>query len=70
MNFHCPVCKSTDIIRKYYVPISKEGHLPNQSPMDYCNCCGFKSEESFLIINHREKRNLNIEKILKQDGVH
>lgn len=70
MNFNCPVCKSTDIIRKYYVPISKEGHLPNQSPVDYCNRCGFNSEESFMIINHREKRNLNIEKILKQDGVH
>lgn len=68
MSNHCPVCKSTDIIKRFYVPTSKYGHLPTP-PVDYCNFCGYKSEESFMLINFRLERDCKIEKILDKNGI-
>lgn len=60
----CPECKSTNIITRIYLPISKSGHLPR--PMvDYCYECKFKSQQSFKSINITNSRELIIENILK-----
>lgn len=63
----CPRCKSSNVIRKYYVPISKYGHLP-LPPVDFCVDCEFKSRESFVSINYREIRNSKLNIIL-QNGI-
>jgi len=68
LDLHCPICKSTNIKRKFFVPVSNYGHLP-KPPVDLCNKCGFKSEESFSTINFRIKRDYKIEQILKEDGI-
>lgn len=68
LDFYCPICKSTNIKRKFIVPVSNYGHLP-KPPVDLCNDCGFNSEESFSTINFRVKRDYKIEQILEKDGI-
>ncbi len=68
MYLHCPVCKSTDIFMKYYIPVSKYGHLPRPK-VDYCNCCGFSSGESFKEINFRQERDYKINKVIENNGI-
>ena len=68
LSICCPFCKSTNVKRKFVVPVSNYGHLP-KPPVDLCSDCGFKSEESFLTINFRIKRDYKIEQILKEDGI-
>jgi hypothetical protein len=67
INFACPKCGSSNIRRKFYVPISKYGYLP-KPPVDFCDDCEFKSEESFCSINFRNERDYKIEQIL-QNGI-
>ncbi len=66
LDLYCPACKSTNIKRKFVVPVSNYGHLP-KPPVDLCSNCGFKSEESFSNINFRENRNYKIEQLLNKD---
>jgi hypothetical protein len=67
-NNCCPECNSSNIRRKFWAPISKEGHLP-KPPVDFCDSCGFKSVEPFWCINLRNKRSQKIETILTEDGI-
>ena len=60
----CPKCESLNVRRKFYVPVSKYGHLP-KNPVDFCEECEFKSEESFASINFRKQRDYKIEQILE-----
>ena len=65
LDLYCPKCKSIDIARNYYVK-SIYGSLPGK-PKDYCNSCGFASEEQFDAINFRNNRDSKLNKIL--DGI-
>lgn len=67
LNLYCPICNSTKIERKFWIPVSKEGYLP-KPPVDLCNDCGFVSEESFSQINFRNIRESKIQQIL-EDGI-
>jgi hypothetical protein len=42
------------------VPVSKYGHLPTP-PVDFCDDCGFKSQESFSSINFRHQRDYKLD---------
>lgn len=63
-NSFCPNCKSVDVKRKTFVPVSIYGHLPKNS-VDVCMSCGFKSEDSFFAIN----RNNLIEIVINKNGI-
>lgn len=58
----CPKCGSGNIKKSYYYN-SIYGHL-DDSPKDFCFNCGFKSKEPFSLINFREFREKNINKII------
>ena len=66
-NMACPKCDSLNVNRRFYAPVSKYGHLPTP-PVDFCDDCGFKSQESFSSINFRHQRDYKLEQIL-QNGV-
>ena len=66
MNFYCPECESTDIKTSLSEPVSNYGYLPN--PLVYiCKHCGFRSKESFSVINFRKNRDYKIEQILNKN---
>ena len=56
----CPKCDSLNVKRRFYVPVSKYGHLPTP-PVDFCDDCGFKSQESFSSINFRHQRDYKLD---------
>lgn len=64
----CPNCNSMNIRKRFWIPASKEGHLP-KPPVDLCESCGFVSEESFVSINFRNIRNIKLQQILSENGV-
>lgn len=65
LEISCPSCKSLNIRRKYHKPISKYGYLP-KPPVDYCDECGFSSEESFYNINIKLNRDYKLQEIFNE----
>lgn len=64
--FFCPECNSTDVIKKFLVPISHYGHLPTK-PKDVCRRCGFQNE-CFTTLNIQNSRHEKLSQIL-EDGI-
>ena len=69
LSLCCPECGSDNVKRRFIVPVSNYGHLPNKKPLDICSDCRFESNESFSDINFRNNRDRKIEQILKEDGI-